>query len=160
MPVFSGNLALFASFPLFSHLFVSDGFFFNLKRIQIWKKNLFGVMRVVGVNTMNKCFKWHFILFKENNCAKLFWNTCISIEDMAQTSSIYDHFIIWPSSESLTFDLPKTVFQMALLLLRENTCAKSFWNPCTNVKVMAPTGSLSLLLQYSILIWLDVFLFF
>ena len=29
------------------------------------------------------------------------------------------------------------MFQMALLLLKENNCAKSFWNPCINVEVMA-----------------------
>ena len=32
---------------------------------------------------------------KENNCAKLFSNPCISVQFMAQTSSFYDNFIIW-----------------------------------------------------------------
>ena len=45
---------------------------------------------------------------------------------MAQTSSIYNHFIIWPPSVTLTINLPKQMFQMALLLLKENTCAKLF----------------------------------
>ena len=58
--------------------------------------------------------------------------------NMALTSSTYDHFIIWPSSVTLTFNLPKQMFQMALLLLKENAYAKLFWNPCINVGVMAP----------------------
>ena len=60
---------------------------------------------------------------------------------MARTSSVYDHFIIWPSSVTLSFVLPKQMFQMALLLLNENNCAKSFWNAWINVKVMARTSS-------------------
>ena len=52
-------------------------------------------------------------------------------------SSIYDHFIIWPSCVTLTFNLPEQMFQMAFLLLEENNCAKLFWNPCSNVQVMA-----------------------
>ena len=39
---------------------------------------------------------------------------------MTQTSSVYDHFIIQPSSVTLTFNLPKYMFQMAQLLLKEN----------------------------------------
>ena len=62
-------------------------------------------------------------MFQMNNCAK-FWHPCINIEVMAQTSSIYNHFIIWPSSVISTFDLPEQMFQMALLLLKENNCAK------------------------------------
>ena len=34
------------------------------------------------------------------------------------------YFIIWPSSVTLTFNLPEQMFQMALLLLMENSCAK------------------------------------
>ena len=41
---------------------------------------------------------------------------------------------------TLTFNLPEQIFQMALLLLIENNCAKSFWNPCINVEVMAHTN--------------------
>ena len=67
--------------------------------------------------------------------AKLFWNPCINVED--RTSSIVDHFINWASSETLTFNLPEQMFQMALLLHKNNNCAKLFWNPCINVEVMA-----------------------
>ena len=49
---------------------------------------------------------------------------------MARTSSIHDHFIIWPSTVTLTFNLPEQMFQMALL-------AKLFWNPCINVGIIA-----------------------
>ena len=36
----------------------------------------------------------------------------------------------WASSVSLTFNLPEQLFQMALLLLKENDCVKLFWNLC------------------------------
>ena len=75
---------------------------------------------------LNKCLK--LLLLKENNCAKLFWTPCINVEAMAQTSSISDHFIIWPSSVTLTFNLPEQMFETALLLLKENNCAKLFSN--------------------------------
>ena len=55
-------------------------------------------------------------------------------------SSIYNHFIIWPSSVTLIFNLPEQMFQMAFLLLKENNCAKLFWNPCINVEVTAWTN--------------------
>ena len=83
-----------------------------------------------------------FNLPEQMNCAKLFWNPCINIEVMAQTSSIHDHFIIWPSRVTLTLNLPEQIFQMALLLLKENNCAKLFWNPCIIVEVMARTSSI------------------
>ena len=68
-----------------------------------------------------------------------YWNPCINVEVMVRTCSIYDHFIIWPSSVTLTFNLPKQMFQMALVLVKENNCTK-FWNPCMNVQVMATTN--------------------
>ena len=49
-------------------------------------------------------------MFQMNNCAKLFWNPCINVQVMAQTSSIYDHFNMWPSSVTLTFNLPEQTF--------------------------------------------------
>ena len=82
-------------------------------------------------------FQIALLLVMENICAKLIWNPWINVEVMARTSSIYDHFIIWPSSVTLTFNLPKQMFQMALLLLKENNCVKLFWNPCIKVGVMA-----------------------
>ena len=33
------------------------------------------------------------------------------------------------------------MFEMVLLLFKENTCAKLFLNPCINVEVMARTSS-------------------
>ena len=62
-------------------------------------------------------------MFQMNNCTKLFWNRCTNVEVMAQTSSIYDHFIIWTPSKTLNFNLPEQMFQM-------NNCVKLFWNPC------------------------------
>ena len=55
-------------------------------------------------------FQMALLLFKKHKCAKLFWNTCLNTEEIAKTSSVYDHFIICPSSVSLTFNLPKQVF--------------------------------------------------
>ena len=45
---------------------------------------------------------------------------------MGLTSSVYDHSIILPSRVTLAYNLPDQMFQMALLLLKENTCAKLF----------------------------------
>ena len=59
---------------------------------------------------------------------------------MAETSSIYDHYIIWPANGTLIFNLPEQMFQMALLLLKENNCDKLFWNSCINVEVMSRTN--------------------
>ena len=81
-------------------------------------------------------------MFQMNNCAKIFLNPCINVEVMAQTSSIYDHFIVWPPSVTLTFSPPKQMFQMALLLLKDNNCATHFTNPCINVQVMAQRSSI------------------
>ena len=77
-----------------------------------------------------------------NNCAKVFCKPCRHVDLRAQTSSIFDHFIIWPSSVTLTFNLPEQIFQMALLLLKENNCDILFWNPYINVEVMAQTSNL------------------
>ena len=67
---------------------------------------------------------------------KLFWNPCINAQLTAQ-SSVYDHFLIWPSRVTSTINLPEQMFQTALLLLQDNNCAKLFWNTCINVQVMA-----------------------
>ena len=40
---------------------------------------------------------------------------------------------------TLTFNVPEQLFQIALLLTKENNCAKLFWNSCKNVEVMART---------------------
>ena len=47
---------------------------------------------------------------------------------------------MWPSSVNLTFNLPEQMFQMAYQPLKENKCAKLFWNPCINVEVKAQTN--------------------
>ena len=63
--------------------------------------------------------------------------TGFTVQLMAPTNSVYDHFIIYPSSETLTFNLPEQMFQMALLLLKDNNCA------CIHIEVMAGTSSIS-----------------
>ena len=88
------------------------------------------------LNLPEQMFQMPLLLVKGNNCAILLRNPCMN-ECMAWTSSIYDHFIIWYSSVSLTFNLAKNMFQMALLLLKENNWAKLLWNSCINVEVIA-----------------------
>ena len=92
------------------------------------------------MNIREQMFQTALLLFK-NTCAKLCRNPCINVKVMAQKNSIYDHFIIGPSSVTLTFNQPRQMFQMALLLLKEN-CAKLFCIPCINVEVMAWTSSI------------------
>ena len=52
------------------------------------------------------------LLLHENNCAKLFWNAATNVEAMALPSSIYDHFIIWPSSVTTTFIVSDKCFKL------------------------------------------------
>ena len=93
----------------------------------------------LAFNMPELIFQMAFLLVKEKvketKCAKLFWNPWINIHHMAQKSSIYDHFIIWPSKVTLTFNLPEQWFQLALSLLKKNTYAQLLWNPCMTVVV-------------------------
>ena len=72
-------------------------------------------------------FQMAVLLLKKKNFAKLFWNPCINVDVITRTCSITDHFIIWPLSVTLTFNLPEEMFQMALLLLKENNRASVFF---------------------------------
>ena len=67
---------------------------------------------------LNKCFKW--------TTVPDYFEIHEQIYVMGLTRSIYDNFIIWPSSVTLTFNLPAKMFQMTLQLLKENNCAKLF----------------------------------
>ena len=49
--------------------------------------------------------------------------------------NIYDHFDLYLTPVTLTFTIPIKMFQMALLLLKGNNCAKLFWNPCILYKL-------------------------
>ena len=66
------------------------------------------------------------LLVEENNCAKLSFNPLINVQVMALTSSIYDNFELYLTPVTLTFNLPEKMFQIALLLLEDNNCAKLF----------------------------------
>ena len=79
---------------------------------------------------LNKCFKLHFFSSSKTNSLETMHK--INVKVMARKSSLYDHFMIWPSSVTSIFNLPQKLFQMALLLLKENNCAKLFWNQCIN----------------------------
>ena len=63
---------------------------------------------------------------KNNYSAKLFWNPCINVEVMTPEKLNLDHFIVWPSCVTLTFNLLEQMFQIALLLLKENDHANYF----------------------------------
>ena len=106
--------------------------------LNLWQFNIISV--TLTFNLPEQIFQKTLLLLKENNRTKLFLNPCINIEFMAPTSSIYDYFIIWPSSVTLTFNLPEPIFKMAPSLFKEKNCAKLVWNPSTNVQVMALTN--------------------
>ena len=91
---------------------------------------------------LKRCFKWHFSSSRTTTVQNYFWNPCINVQVMAQTSSIYEHFDLYLTPETLTFNLPEKMFQVTLLLLEGNICAKLFWNPCINVQVMLQTSSI------------------
>ena len=77
-------------------------------------------------NLHEKMFQMALFHLKDNNCEKLFWNSCINVQVMARTSSMYDHFDLYLTPVTLTFNLPEKMFQTALLLLKGNNCAKLF----------------------------------
>ena len=84
------------------------------------------------INLLEQMFQMALLLLKKSYCAKLFWNPCTHVNYDPEKLNLC-HFIGWPSFVTLTFNLPKQMFKMALLLLKENACAKLFWNPCINV---------------------------
>ena len=77
-------------------------------------------------NLPEQMFQMALFPLEGNNCAKLFRNPCINVQVMARTSSIYDHFDLYLTPVTLTFNLPKKMFQMALFHLRGNNCAKLY----------------------------------
>ena len=81
-------------------------------------------------------FQMALLLIKENNCANLIRNSWI-LNKLWPDKLNLDRFITWLTSVTLTFNRPEQMFQTALLLLKENICAKLFSNPCINVDVMA-----------------------
>ena len=92
-------------------------------------------------NLRGQMFRTAFLLLKDNKCAILFGNPCIYVPVMARTRSMYDHFDLYLTPMTLTFNLPEKKFQMALLL-ENNNHPKLFWNPWINVPVMARTSSI------------------
>ena len=104
---------------------------------------------------LNKCF---LLILEENNCAKLFWIPCINLEVMHTCDTfprdIREVLLSFPGGfwdklhlDISSFDLqvwpwPSTYLNKCfLLILKENNCAKLFWNPCINLEVMAPDKS-------------------
>ena len=67
-------------------------------------------------------FQMALLVVKANKCVKLFWNPCINVGVMAWTRSFYDHFIIWPSSVTLTFNQPEKYFKCHSLLQEQQLC--------------------------------------
>ena len=77
---------------------------------------------ILTLDLPEQMFHMALLLIKENSFAKLFWNPCINVEEMAQISSIYDYFIIWLSSVTLTLDLLEQCFSWHLYSSREQLC--------------------------------------
>ena len=111
-------------------------------KLNMWPFDLYLTPVTLTFNLPAKMFQMTFLLLKGNNCAQLFWNPCINVQVMLRTSSInvFDHFDLYLTPVTLTFNLPTKMFQMALLLLKGNNCAKLFWNPCIIVQVMVRTN--------------------
>ena len=61
------------------------------------------------------------LLLEGYNCAKLFWNPCVNVQVMLQTSSIhvFDYFDLYLTPVTLTFNLLR-MFQMVLFLFKGN----------------------------------------
>ena len=76
-------------------------------------------------NLREKCFKWYFSPSRETTVQNYF-EIYASVQVMARTSLIYDHFDFYLTPVTLNFNLPKNMFQMVLLLLKGNICAKLF----------------------------------
>ena len=64
---------------------------------------------------------------------------CSFILKFIQKYRSYGRVKVWPSNVTLTLGLPEQMFQMAHLLLIENNCANSYWNPSKIVGVMIRT---------------------
>ena len=99
---------------------------------------------------VNKCLNGTFTSPRLKNKTKLFWNPCINVPVMAQTSSIYDNCDLHLTPMTLTFNLRTKMFQMALLILEDNNFTKLFWNPCINVQVMSRTSSIHIFDHFDI----------
>ena len=97
-------------------------------KLNIWPFFSFLLTFIVTLtfNLPEKMFQMALLLLKGNNCAKSFWNPCINIQVMLRTSSVYDHFDRYLTPVTLTFNLSKEMFQMALLLLRATTVPNCF----------------------------------
>ena len=66
-------------------------------------------------------FQKALLLFKENNCVKLFWYTCINVEIMARSSSISDLTFKCDLDLQL-FSLPKNVSNSTTTSQGEHLC--------------------------------------
>ena len=79
-------------------------------------------------NYLNKCFEWHFFSSKQQLCKTI-------LKSMHKCTSYGPDKLnilpFWPLFDPCDLDLqlPKKMFQKALLLLKGNSSAKLFWNP-------------------------------
>ena len=65
---------------------------------------------VIDLNLHKQMFWRELLLLEDNKSAKLFWNPCINVPVMAQTSSIYDHFDLYLTPMTMTFNLHEKMF--------------------------------------------------
>ena len=57
---------------------------------------------------------------------------------MARTNSVSDHFDLYLTPVTLTFNLPEKMFQTAFLFLEDNNCAKLFLKSVHKCSSYAP----------------------
>ena len=91
--------------------------------------DLYLIPMTLTFNLPEKMFQMALFLLEDNNCANPFWNPCVNVQVMARTSSIYDHFDIYLTLVTLTFNLPEKMFQMAHLFPKETTVQNCFEVP-------------------------------
>ena len=114
--------------------FINEGVIAFSKKVHVFLRHpvydhfdLYLTPVTLTFNLPEKMFQMTLLLLQDNNCAKLFLKSmhkCTSYGP--EKSSIYDHFDLYLTPVTLTFNLPEKMFQMTLLLLQDNNCAKLF----------------------------------
>ena len=72
---------------------------------------------------------------------------------MGRTTWIYDHFDLYLTPVTLTFNLPEKCFKWHFSFSRTITVQNYFWNPCINVQVMVRTSSYMTILTFIWPLW-------
>ena len=97
-------------------------------KLNIWPFWPFLTPVTLTFNLPEKIFQIALLLLEDTNCAKLFWNPCINVQVMLRTSSIhvFDHFDLYLTPVTLTFNLPKNCFKWHFSSSRATTVPNCF----------------------------------